>query len=319
MDRTVGNLYNFAMIADTHAPPPDILVTGHFKELPGYAVYRSHGSGSWLITYTLKGQGLYQQPGIEMPALPGDLVLLQPDALHDYSVPLDGNWEFLWAHFQPRMTWLSWWQLPTIGHGLFKVHVHTLQVRERIQQAFLQLHADTHPHQDTQHETRSGTAVESASIIQRELALNGLEAILLLATRELTSGYHHPLDERVQRILDLIRQDFTTQHSLETLAQEVSLSPSRLGHLFKQNVGDSITNVLLSVRLGQAARLLEFTTDSIQHIAEQVGFSSAFYFSRQFHQRFGMSPREYRTMITAKARTSSRTDIPTTGVSPFSD
>ena len=290
------------MLADTHAPPPDILVTGHFKELPGYAVYRSRGSGNWLITYTLKGQGLYRQPGVEMPASPGDLILLQPDALHDYCVPSDGYWEFLWAHFQPRLTWFSWWQLPVIGHGLFKVHIHTPRICERIQQAFFQLHTDSRTSQGIQYETRQSAAESSANIIQRELALNGLEEILLLAAREHSPDYRHPFDERIQHVLDLIRQDFTTQHSLETLAQEVSLSPSRLGHLFKQNVGDSITNVLLNMRLEQATRLLEFTTDNIQHIAEQVGFSSAFYFSRQFRQRFGMSPRDYRAMITAKSR-----------------
>src|SRR5579884_1230788 len=247
MDRSVGYLYNFAMLAETHAPPPDILVTGHFTELPGYAVYRSHGSGNWLTTYTLKGQGLYRQPGIEMPALPGDLLLLQPGALHDYSVPSNGNWEFLWVHFQPRLAWLSWWQLPEIGHGLFKVHIHTPQIRERIQQAFLQLHADARTAQSLPYEAGQSSSVNT---IQRELALNGLEEILLLAVRENIPTSRHSLDERVQRVLDLIRQDFTTQHNLETLAQAVSLSTSRLGHLFKEEVGDTITNVLLSIRLG---------------------------------------------------------------------
>lgn len=313
MDRSVGYLYNLAMLAETHAPPPDILVTGHFRELPGYAVYRSHGSGNWLITYTLKGQGLYRQPGVEMPALPGDLILLQPNALHDYSVPADSNWEFLWAHFQPRLTWLSWWYLPTIGHGLFKVHIQTSQIRERVQQAFLQLYADARTAQSLPNETGQSSSVNT---IQRELALNGLEEILLLAVREGIPVSHHPLDERVQHVLDLMRQDFTTQHSLETLAQTVSLSSSRLCHLFKEEVGDTITNVLLSIRLGQAARLLEFTTESIQHIAEQVGFGSAFYFSRQFRQRFGMSPRDYRTMIMAKSREYAMPDS-ATDVSPF--
>lgn len=228
-------------------------------------------------------------------------MLLQPGTLHDYSVPPDGSWEFLWAHFQPRMAWHSWWQLPEVGQGLFKVHIDTPQIRERIQQAFFRLHADSHTSQAIQYETQQSTAQESASILQRELALNGLEEILLLATREQTPGYRRLLDARVQRVLELIQQDFTAQHSLETLAQAVSLSSSHLSHLFKQDIGDSIINVLLNMRLGQAARLLEFTTESLQNIAEQVGFSSAFYLSRQFHQRFGMSPRAYRAMVTARS------------------
>ena len=71
---------------DSYTPPPDILVTGHFKERYGYAVYRARGSGNWLITYTLQGQGLYRQAGMQIWANPGDIVLLQLGALHDYSV-----------------------------------------------------------------------------------------------------------------------------------------------------------------------------------------------------------------------------------------
>jgi AraC family transcriptional regulator of arabinose operon len=283
------------MTVDTSIPPPDILITGHFKEHPGYAVYRVRGSGNWLITWTLAGQGIYRQPGVEITTQPGDLVLLQPGALHDYSVPPDGSWEFLWAHFQPRPTWLSWWQLPAVGQGLFKIHVQTAQTQERIQQTFLQFHTDASASPIRQ------TAQEPVSILQRELALNGLEAILLLTTREYAPGYRRPIDERIQRVLEIIQHDFAAQHNLEALAQTVALSSSRLCHLFKQEVGDSINNVLISVRLARAARLLEFTTESVHHIAEQIGFSSAFYFSRQFHQRFGMSPREYRATLTARS------------------
>ena len=47
----------------------------------------------------------------------------------------------------------------------------------------------------------------------------------------------------------------------------------------------------------QAARLLAFTTRDVDEIAGDVGFNSAFYFSRQFHRRFGMSPRAYRATL----------------------
>jgi AraC family transcriptional regulator of arabinose operon len=134
------------------------------------------------------------------------------------------------------------------------------------------------------------------STLQRELALNSLEEVLLLTVREhLRERHQRPqLDERVQLILDLINHDLAALHSLETLAQAVALSPSRLSHLFKQEVGDSVNNLLLSLRLNKAARLLEFTTQSITTIADEVGFHSAFYFSRQFRQRFSLNPRAYR-------------------------
>ena len=275
---------------DSYTPPPDILVTGHFNERYGYAVYRARGSGNWLITYTLQGQGLYRQAGVQIWANPGDIVLLQPGALHDYSVPPDATWEFLWAHFQPRLSWLNWWHLPESGQGCYKVHIRSVQERERVRQAFLQLHTDASSSQ-------INATPEPLSMLQRELALNGLEEVLLVAVRETTQKAEHVLDARVQSILDLISQDLTAQYDLETLAQKVALSPSRLSHLFKQEVGDSVTTAILTLRLRKAARLLEFSSHSIKMIAAEVGFTSAFYFSRQFHQRFGMSPRDYRARM----------------------
>jgi len=307
IDITAKNIYYAAMhFHETVAPPPDLLVTGYYKEQYGYGTYRSRGSGNWLITYTVAGSGLYRQPGMEIRTKPGDIVLLGPSALHDYSVPPEGSWEFLWAHFHPRPSWLSWWQLPEAGDGLFLAHLRARYVRERARRAFLTLHVDT----------RSPGALQAARAMpaplanagapwaacgpdatQRELALNGLEEVLLLAVRETADRGQRPLDSRVQQVLDLISGDLAAPHDLPTLAREAGLSPSRLAHVFKQEVGDSIINTVLSLRLRQAARLLEFTGRGVGAIAEEVGFTSAFYFSRQFRRHFGISPRHYRAAL----------------------
>lgn len=306
IDAAAQNLYNPAMqISETRSPPPGLLITGHFHERPPYAVYRPHGSGNWLITYTLRGQGLYRQPGFTVEAKPGDVVLLQPDALHDYAVPPGSRWEFLWAHFHPRPAWLSWWRLPHLGHGLFSIHVHTPQVQARIRQIFLNLHADTlvlRPPEIASGQEKNVLPGDPSltfhpDILRRELALNRLEEILLLAIQENEQQQHKTLDPRIQQVLDLLSADLAASHDVASLAAAVALSPSRLGHLFKEEVGDALINTLLSLRLRQAARLLEHTPHSISMIAEEVGFNSPFYFSRQFRQHFGLSPRAYRDVM----------------------
>lgn len=276
MDSTAENLYDRAMLRqETAAPPPDLLVTGHFHEVHGYAVYRRHGTGNWLITYTLSGQGMYRQPGLTVHASPGDIVLLGPDALHDYAVSPGGAWEFLWAHFHPRPQWLSWWRLPEVGNNLYQATLSPA-ARHRAAQVFLTLHADAC----------------ADDPLRREFALNGLEQVLLLAARERTA--QPPLDPRVQQTLALVSTDLAAPHTLRTLARTTALSPSRLAHLFKREVGISVGQLVLSLRLQQATRLLAFTTRDIGDIAADVGFTSPFYFSRQFHRRYGMSPRAYR-------------------------
>lgn len=284
MDGTAEYLYNPAMQPqETASPPPNVLVTGHYRERPGYAVYRKHGSGNWLVTYTIEGHGLYRQPGLALRTSPGDLVLLQPGAMHDYSVPSGCSWEFLWAHFHPRLPWLSWWRLaPVGGGGLYRASLRTAQARARALQAFEKLHTDSW----------------AAGPLGRELALNGLEEVFLLAEREHGSSEQRPLDHRVQQVLGLISRDLGARHDVPTLARRVTISPSRLSHLFREEVGDSVSSTVLTMRLRQAARLLEFTVRNVGEISEEVGFRSPFYFSRQFRQRYGVCPREYRARLT---------------------
>ncbi len=281
MGATVEKLYYPAMQpVDGPYPPPDVLVTGHFREGFGYRVRRPGGSGNWLLTYTLEGMGLYRQPGVNLFAKPGDVVLLGPGAAHDYSVPEGGFWEFLWAHFQPRLGWLEWWRPRLVGDGLYLARLD--DVGERARRAFLTLHADA----------------LSPGGLSRELALNGLEEVLLLAERESGSAGGRSVDPRVRRVLEVISSDLSARHDLPGLSAEVALSPSRLSHLFKQEVGDSVMGTVIRLRLRQAARLLEHTVDDVGAISREVGFGSPYYFSRRFRRHFGASPRQYRASVT---------------------
>lgn len=305
MDSLVANLYNLAMLVSvTPSPPAELLVTGHFREASGYSVMRPHGSGNWLLTYTVSGQGAFRLGDVVLHATAGDAVLLAPTTPHDYRTPLEGEvWEFLWAHFQPRSTWQSWLQLPEIAPGLFSVRIATNEARERIRLAFLQTHSDARVRDlatlnqdaagwDAAH--LSNSPFPPLNTLEQEIALNGLERVLLLLAYASRQRPGHPSDPRIQQIQELIANDLAAPHTLASLAEAVALSPSRLGHLFRATTGRSVMQTLNAMRLHQAARLLETTPDSIEQIATRVGFQSAFYFSRVFHQAFGMSPRLYR-------------------------
>ncbi|MDF2717079.1 MAG: AraC family transcriptional regulator, partial [Paenibacillus sp.] len=89
-------------------------------------------------------------------------------------------------------------------------------------------------------------------------------------------------------------QNYAQQIQLNDLAQMVCLSPSRLTHLFKEQVGRSITDILQKHRLKQAARLLLSTNKSILDICTEVGFNSPAFFTRKFMSFYGTSPGMYR-------------------------
>jgi AraC-like DNA-binding protein len=83
------------------------------------------------------------------------------------------------------------------------------------------------------------------------------------------------------------------------LAELVSIAGmSRRSFLraFEAATGSTPIDYLIQLRLSRAAALLRRTTQSITDIAFQVGFQDSNYFSRQFRQRYGMSPSAYRRL-----------------------
>src|SRR5438067_1840133 len=65
-------------LPETAAPPPGLVVIGHYDQPQGYAINRPSGSGSWLFTWTTGGRGRLRQGRAEVRAGAGDVVVLRP-------------------------------------------------------------------------------------------------------------------------------------------------------------------------------------------------------------------------------------------------
>jgi AraC-like DNA-binding protein len=102
------------------------------------------------------------------------------------------------------------------------------------------------------------------------------------------------LDRRLLIVLMLIGDDIQRQLVIGDLAQAVNLSPSRLAHLFKSEVGVSPQRFLNNIRLQKAKEMLENGVRCIKEIAAEVGFPSVSRFCRSFKTLYGSTPSEYR-------------------------
>lgn len=83
--------------------------------------------------------------------------------------------------------------------------------------------------------------------------------------------------------------------SLTELAGELNLSVYHLSRLVKQQTGSTFKELLQRKRLNKAVQLLTETKLSISDIIGYVGYDNASYFFRIFKERYGISPREYRS------------------------
>ncbi len=97
----------------------------------------------------------------------------------------------------------------------------------------------------------------------------------------------------IHSMLAIMREEYKTV-SQQMLADEFHMSVSAVSNLFKKNTGRSYSDHLLEIRVEKAEQLLRTTNDSIEQIAEEVGYNDYFYFMKIFKKATGMSASKYR-------------------------
>ena len=78
------------------------------------------------------------------------------------------------------------------------------------------------------------------------------------------------------------------------MVAEASLSPSHFARLFKQTIGQSPYQFLMTYRIEQAKRMLDKPNILMIDIALHCGFSDQAHFSRTFKKIEGVTPKKYR-------------------------
>ena len=100
--------------------------------------------------------------------------------------------------------------------------------------------------------------------------------------------------ERLQPALDYIEQNYADRISVTQLAQLLCLSSDRLGHLFRDGVGQAPLQYINEIRLRKAMNLLKTKEHTVTEVAQAVGFFDYNHFGRLFRRRYGCTPNQVR-------------------------
>jgi AraC family transcriptional regulator of arabinose operon len=119
-------------------------------------------------------------------------------------------------------------------------------------------------------------------------------AVALLWCDQQNLSRRQAIDDRVAHAADLICRNLDRQLTLAQLADHCNLSPSRLRHLFTDQMNLSPQQFQEQQRMTRAQQLLQVSNHSVAEIAYQVGFDDPFYFSTRFKKSTGFSPRAFR-------------------------
>lgn len=259
--------------------PYGIMISGHYHKHVGYEIHRPSGSIDWLLIYTISGEGDVHTVKSKITCTKGDVVIIMPGHPHHYATKSE-HWEFVWVHFIPDPNWSTWLRLPEMEDRFVWCHLASIESRHEVENALDRL---------VRHELPG-----ASSELYRRLAELALEETLIHIQQTFPSKTPSSMDPRIVEILHELQTYPAQKVSIPELARRCCLSTSRLSHLFKEEVGDTILNTLHKFRLEKAAQLLLGTNRQISEIAADVGYDCGIHFTRKFRESFGETPSAFR-------------------------
>ncbi len=233
----------------------------------------------WLVW---RGKGWMKTRDREFVLFPGFCTLMRPggiyDAGHDETIPLG----ITYIHFdvvQPTTGtrrvrtgggWPEFFELGDVGYAD--------AISSRIVALFPQDPA-------------------TAAALMRGLLMDLLQRP---ESKSPTAGGRHALPHR-QEILRLQSEIRTAEPgsllSVSAMAARLHLAPEHFSRLFRQVTGQSPMGLILEVRLSHARHLLRESSLCMGEIAGRLGYGDVYFFSRQFKQKTGVSPSQYRKVL----------------------
>ena len=123
------------------------------------------------------------------------------------------------------------------------------------------------------------------------------EGARVLASSSFAHSARTQESNRVQRVKQYIHDHYAEALRLDDLAELVGMSPVAFSRFFRQRTGRTLSEYIVEIRLGFAARMLVDTSKNVSEICYECGFNNLSNFNRTFKAKRNYTPRDFRAMF----------------------
>lgn len=251
---------------------------GDFISGPKYYTRREN-LPSYLIKYTISGEGLLDYDGRQYTLRPGQVFWIDCMKPQFYRTsPRKGEWRVLWVHFYGATCEAYYNMFLAQNHGSCSVYIDSDVAVKSALDALIAIY-------------RGGDNSVSGDVQASSLLTTIMTRCVTAAGEE---GKRSDLPSYVMDVRDYINLNYTERITLDDLSQKLSVNKYYLQKLFKRYMGLSPNEYLIRTRLTRAKEMLRTTNQSISQISMDVGISNIGHFISLFKQHEGITPNAYR-------------------------
>ncbi len=98
---------------------------------------------------------------------------------------------------------------------------------------------------------------------------------------------------KVEKVIQYMHQNINNRVTLTELSEMIHLSPFYLSRSFKDATGYSVIEYFNKIKIDKAKELIIEGDRNVKDVAQELGFTDEFYFSRIFKKIEGVSPSEF--------------------------
>lgn len=248
---------------------------GHLVGGADHHIQRDHYPGHELIL-CLRGHGFVRIAGRSHRVSVGEFVWVNCHRPHEHGAIKSDPWEVYWVRVEgPRLARI--WEV--LGAEALPVFAEFDRIAaEPIYREIFALMV--------------GDAPEAPALLHAAVAR--LVALAFSARQRASADTAPEIPPALHAAVERMKLFYFERHRVEDLAATCGLSASHFARVFKSAFGTSPIDWLRRERISQAKRRLAETDDPIKQIGEQVGYADRFFFSKDFKQLAGLTPKQFR-------------------------
>lgn len=276
----------------------DHLVTVHYFEYSKNYIFEGEKHNFWEFLYVDKGTIDVMADDRKYILQQGEMIFHKPNEWH--NVIANGQ-------VAPNLVVIAFdCQSNSMSHFNNKVLTvnnrmknHLGNIVSEAKQAFSSNIADP---QLKHYKKREHPKFASEQLIKLHLEMLLIELIredsnLQVVTRTSPNIREYAQEEKVNIIINLLKENLYESLSLDDICKKTLLSKSSLQKMFKENMSISVMEYFKQLKINEAKILIRQNEHNFTQIATILGYNSIHYFSRIFKNVTGMTLSEYANSV----------------------